>query len=142
MQKNGGINPQTLQNNPNMLNGFGGLGGFGGFPSTFGSSQPNGNSSGTTTTSQNPMGGMMGNPFFSMMGSGFGSTQGMNNQGGFSPLFSNPLFNNVSNPQNNQPQPTSVSSGQPNNNFMSLFQNIQNLQQKVQDELKYSSQIK
>ena len=126
MQKNGGLNPQTLQNNPNLLNGLGGLGGF---PSSFANNQTNPNGAGTTN--QNQMGAMMGNPFLSMMGSGMGSNQGMNLSGGFPSLFSNPLFN-ASTSQNNQPQTSSSNQGQPNN-FMSLFQNIQNLQQNVLD---------
>lgn len=130
MQKNGGINPQTLQNNPSLMNGFGGLGGFGGLNGL--SNQSNGIGSGLSAANQNPM---MGNPYFSMMG----QNQGMNGTGGFPSLFSSPLFNNVSNSQSNQSQTSAQS--QPNN-FMSLFQNIQNLQQKVQDEQHYAVQIK
>ena len=135
MQKNGGINPQTLQNNPSLMNGFGGLGGLNMFPNN----QSNGLGTGTGPTNQNSMGGMMGNPFFSMMGPGLGANQGMNGTGGFPSLFSSPLFSNVNNPQGNQPQTSAQS--QPNN-FMSMFQNIQNLQQKVQDEQHYAAQIK
>lgn len=78
----------------------------------------------------------MGNPFFpmGMMGSGFGNNPGINFQN-TQPnpfMFSNPMFMNN---QANQTQPPTTTSAQNSsgNNFMSLFQTIQSVQQQTAD---------
>lgn len=135
MQKNGSVSPQNMQNLSGSLGGglggMTGLGGFGGFG--------NNNAQGVNSTATNPFGSMFGNPMFPMMGSGFGANQNglsfPNNQSNpFS--FQNPLLSN-----NNTNQANSNTSV-PQNNIFSLFQNLQNVQQKAAEEMKYSTQIK
>lgn len=135
------------------MNGFGGIGGFGGLG---GFGLPNMNTSPNVTSAQNtsgtaasnPLGNgnMMGNPFFPMMGSGFGTNQGMSfpNTQPNPFLFSNPLLGNINPSQNNESasSPSSTQNNTQNNGFASLFQNLQNIQQKAVDETKYSTQIK
>lgn len=127
------------------MGGLGGLSPFGTPGTSTNQVNPNANNPSTTT---NPLGnGMMGNPFFpmGMMGSGFGGNQGINFPNSqLNPfMLSNPfLMGSDLNTQNNQPPSTTAQSNPNNNNLMSLFQNFQNLQQKAEDEVKYSSQLK
>lgn len=106
-----------------------------------------GQNAGQSATGQNTMP-FGGNPFFPMMGSGFGvnpqSQQGLNfpsqnnNSMPFG-MFNNPflmqqsIFNNNQSQQSQQ-QPLSTSAtGPSNNNFSSLFQNLQNVMQKANE---------
>lgn len=106
-----------------------------------------GQNTGQNTNPNNIFGG--GNPFFPKMGSGFGvnpqSQQGMNfpgNNNGGMPfgMFGNPLLMQQSIFNNNQPQQPQTTQQQPgpsqpanNNNFSSLFQNLQNVMQKANE---------
>ena len=132
---------QNLSNSLGGLGGFGSiggmgeLGGMGGLVGMGGFGNNNFTSSNAPNT--NPFANMFGNPMFPIMGSGFGNNQnGLNfpnsQQNPFS--FSNPLLSNDA--VNRQ---SSNSSSIPQNNMISLFQNIQ---QKAADEIKYSTQIK
>lgn len=126
-------NPMTGNNM--MQNMFGGLG----------------QNTGQNMNPNNMFGGMPfggSNPFFPMMGSGFGgnpqSQQGINfpanNNSNNIPfgMFGNPFLMQQSMFNNNQPQQPQTTQSQPNssqplnnNNFSSLFQNLQSVMQKA-----------
>lgn len=125
------------------LGGFGGMGGLGGFGGLGATNTGNNPTIPTIPNSfplgQNPFGaGMTGNQFFpmGMMNSGFGANQGMSFPNSQPNQFTNPFLMNspLNTNQANQLQPPvtgaqNVGGG----NFMSVFQNMQNVLQKADE---------